>query len=214
MLAVVSDIALVAQAAQSADVSIEALALISGGAAVLGALTGGGIAGWANLRGQKARQGFDREEREAVEARADQLRVANVRGVAREMRAIFNRNIDIYERHSRVGFWWSEEVATPTLFEREADRVLIASVVSAKQWNAIENAERQFAFVTETREISVEFGTRGIREAGDPATDSPLAFKWFGTNRTEDEALEAARESLRSVIVVTRAAVDALDTLC
>ena len=86
---------------------------------MLGALTGGGIAGWANLRGQRARQRFEREERQAREAREDQMRAATVRGVAREMRAIFRRNIGIYESHARIGFWWNAQVPNPILFERE-----------------------------------------------------------------------------------------------
>jgi hypothetical protein len=198
-------------------ISTEAVAAISGGAAVLGAVAGGGVAGWANLRGQKSRQDFDREERLAIQDGEKEQRAALVRGEAREMRSQFKRNLDILRTHSGGGFWWNDQVPNPELFGREDGRVLIASEATADQWAAIEFAEHQLRRVEGWRRLTTERAARLISEAherGETESLSVLDFGWFGTEPDSvEEHRQNARNHLATAITATEAAITGLDLL-
>jgi hypothetical protein len=201
--------------AQQESVSKETLALISGGSAVLGALAGGGIAGWANLRGQKTRQAFDRAEREAADARADRIRLAQVAGLAREMRSQFKLNREIYSAHRKLEFWWNHQVPSPSLFDREEDRAVLASATSADQWDAIERAETNFRYVESVRDITRSAGTRILNEEGaNPRSKSNLGFEFYGAVSREEDGVEKCQAILDDAIKLTEEAIGALDPLC
>ncbi|HEX8084123.1 MAG TPA: hypothetical protein VF529_07505 [Solirubrobacteraceae bacterium] len=203
------------------EMSREALAAISGGSAVVGALAGGGVAGWSSLRGQRRRQEFDREERVALHAREDEHRARQIRGVAREIRREFKRNLAIYERHIGLGFWWSEELPRPRLFDREVDRALIASAMTEEQWRALEDAEAAFSDVEAARDLAVRFAREFIaekREGGEELDTeiSPLSFELYPQVFPEfaDQGVEGVHQIIRRAITPAKAAVRALNPLC
>jgi hypothetical protein len=187
------------------------LALISGGSAVFGALVGGTVAGWFNLRGQQKRQEFERAERLESEKRDDTLRRHQLRGVAREVRSLLRHNEAVFERHQELGFWWTPDLPGPEFFEREQDRVLLASYLTAEQWTAVENAERETLECITLRDLSVSIAARWDRPEG------MSALKFDFDKPADGEPQQGwvdPRTRLAAAIQVMNGAVRALGPVC
>ena len=93
----------------AAEVSKETLALIAGGAAILGSVTGTLVAGFFTLRGEDKRHAFAKQMRDADERRQTQRELQLAKGAAREMRATLRSNRDRMQFALDHKDWWHGE---------------------------------------------------------------------------------------------------------
>jgi hypothetical protein len=112
--------------------------LIGAGSALLGAIVGGGIAGWIALRAEDKRHAhaldLERERDSIEQEREARLTLGN----ARELRTTL-KFLDASTTASiRMGLWWPEDTA-PALPSRE-DTLPVISKLNAAEWGSLELA--------------------------------------------------------------------------
>jgi uncharacterized protein YjhX (UPF0386 family) len=136
-------------------VSVLGLAVISAGSAVVGSLVGGGVTGFLALKGEKKRQEFARSIEQRKEEREDRATLALARGAGREWARRFSDNRATIVAAYQRGHWWPSEVDIQTFTVHE-DRKLVASMLSAEDFRAVEIAESNLYSTVMVREIAFE----------------------------------------------------------
>src|ERR1700751_4777032 len=104
----------------------------SGLSAVLGALVGGAVTGFATYRIEQRRQNFERQ-RDASE------REAIARGTARVMRLRYNRVESVLATSLKQGIWPPMKIDFDRPMPLE-DQKLVASLIGADEWAAVDQA--------------------------------------------------------------------------
>jgi hypothetical protein len=159
-----------------------AVALISAGAAILGAIVGGYMTARATARLEEKKQGFERERDSARELRAQEqeLKLARATALALYPRylaaaATFHVALDANR------FWQpSVEIPDPTSFE---DRKLLAAHMSRQDRELVVRGELMLQRVLEQRKHSAEWSdtaAEAIRDAEKRVEAAWRALKTFG----------------------------------
>ena len=172
-------------------VSDLALALISGGSAVVGSLIGGGITGFFALRGEKNRQEFARSIEQRKEEREDQATAVVARGAAREWARVLTNNRLSIKAAIGQGHWWPAE-ADVKAFAFHEDRKLVASILSPDDYAAVERAE----FILYNHMMRRETVMEGLTDRDDLP---PLVDEEPEMLRQAIERLGSAEQVLRAV---------------
>jgi hypothetical protein len=127
------------------------IALVSAGAAVVGAIVGGLISGVVTMRSETRKESFVRDQDEKRIQREEMQELAVARGAARIMRAHFDEAANVVRIANTRREWWPEGTPFEPLPPLE-DRKLMASLLTADEWEDVQRAEFQFAVLTTRRQ--------------------------------------------------------------
>lgn len=123
------------------------------------------------------------------------------------MRSGLKRTADLFKLHRNGGFWWSDQLPGPEIFDRERDRVLLASFLTVDQWDTIELAEEAIRIVMVTRDLALL--RPRVKEV--PVEKHALEFDWDDDNPSLGPLY---REYLEAAEIAITGAVDALGPTC